>query len=84
MSSRYDWGYHSSDAGHVHVVFIDEGDRDEQFDVALYDPEEIDIATGINAQDQSLADLRRLLGYANAAIEAGLEPLPVADKIEAD
>lgn len=77
----YSWGYHSSETEHVHVSRHHDGGRVEDlFDVTLYDRNYTDPTTGRNAEDQSLFDLRELIGYANAAIEAGLEPLPVPDK----
>jgi hypothetical protein len=80
---EYTWGYHSTDSGHVHVALVqgENHDRDELFDVALYDPEYIDPATGVDGQEQSLRDLRKLIGYANAALKAGLEPEPVPDRL---
>jgi hypothetical protein len=79
----YDWGYHSSDTSAVHVVRKGEdGARDEDlFDVALYDRECVDSNTGLDCETQSLNDLRELIGFANAAIQAGLDPLPVQDRI---
>ena len=79
---HYDWGYHSSDEQHVHVAFNGPKGRDELFDVTLYDPEVVvDVDTGETADEESLFALRQLLGYANAALKAGLEPLPVPDKV---
>jgi hypothetical protein len=86
----YTWGYHGSDSGHVDVALAPshwsrglDPQRDELFDVALYDREVIvDESTGLNAEDESLQHLRRLIGLANAALAAGLEPLPVPDKGE--
>ena len=84
----YDWGYHGSDTQYVHVakllpgykggIFSDK--RDELFDVTLYDKDCTDPKTGNDAEYQSLLDLRELLGYANAALKAGLAPEPVADR----
>lgn len=62
------------------VAFIDASGRNELFDVTLYDREVMDETTGRNAEDQSLVDLRDLIGLANAALRAGLQPEPVADK----
>lgn len=82
----YTWGYHSSDTQHVHVSkaaghdVSHAGRGTDLFDVTLYDANVTDPHTGLNCEDQSLADLRELLGYANAAIKAGLEPEPVPDK----
>jgi len=78
---KYTLGYHGSDTGHVHVALSDRNLGGELFDVALYDREVVDTKTGVDGEEQSLRDLRKLLGYANAAIEAGLDPEPVADKI---
>ena len=75
--TSYDWGFADS-AEAVYVLKAVDGNMDELFDVALYDPDVIDPNTGIDAQTQSLNDLRTLIGYANAALAAGLDPLPVA------
>jgi hypothetical protein len=75
------WGYFGSDASAVCVTLVHDGGRREDiFDVTLYDVNEIDPVSGRNCQDQSLFDLRYLLGLANAAIKAGLDPEPVPDK----
>lgn len=79
---HFTWGYHSSDEQHVHVAFVDEtGARDDLFDVTLYDPDVIE-DSGRTAMEESLLKLRELLGLANAALKAGLEPEPVADRID--
>ena len=77
---KYTWGYHGSDTSHVHVATADRNLGGELFDVALYDREVVDTKTGVDGEEQSLRDLRKLIGYANAAIEAGLDPEPVQDK----
>jgi len=79
---QYVWGYHSSDSAFVHVALDYNGHRDTLFDVALYDRTVLDQSTGRNCEDQSLFDLRQLIGLANAALKAGLEPEPVAEKEE--
>ena len=82
MIGHYEWGYHSSDEQHVHVAAVhdDGGRREDLFDVALYDATVIDPDSGRNCMDQSLVDLRQLIGLANAALKAGLAPEPVEDK----
>ena len=76
---RYVWGYHSSDEQAVHVSLDDgKGRVEDLFDVALYDPEVI--VDGVDCLTKSRHDLRTLIGYANAALVAGLAPLPVPDK----
>lgn len=86
----YTWGYHGSETEHVHVALslshvTPFGPlREELFDVTLYDRDYDDARTGLNAEDASLLALRTLLGLANAALAAGLEPLPVPDKATDD
>jgi hypothetical protein len=80
MVTEYTWGYHSSEPQFVHVALVTGERRNDLFDVALYDRDYEDPDTGRNAEDQSLFDLRHLIGLANAAIQAGLDPLPVPDK----
>lgn len=75
----YDWGYHSSDEGHVHVALTEDGVRRELFDVTLYDPEVVDDRTGLTGQEQSLADLKALLAAAN---EPPLQAVLVAMQVE--
>lgn len=80
-SWTYSWGYHSSDEQYVHVSRVEAGGRTKDlFDVTLYDPEYTDPDTNRNAMDQSLLDLRKMIGLANAALAAGLAPEPVPDK----
>jgi hypothetical protein len=88
---RYDWGYHGSDTEYVHVakLLTDEPlngifdpRREALFDVTLYDKTVIDKKTGNDSEYQSLCDLRELIGYANAALKAGLEPEPVPDRTD--
>ena len=77
--TRYDWGFHDSADG-VHVLKNDgKGRTEDLFDVSLYDPNYVNPDTGLDSQTQSLNDLRELIGYANAALAAGLNPLPVAE-----
>ena len=76
----YTWGYHSSDTASVHVSHKTGTRTQDLFDVTLYDREFVDADTGRNSEDQSLLDLRTLLGLANAALKAGLAPEPVADR----
>jgi hypothetical protein len=78
---HYEWGYHGSDTQSVHVAKLDGTRREDLFDVTLYDRDCIDPNSGLNCEDQSLVDLREMIGYANAAIKAGLTPEPVADKV---
>lgn len=62
---RYEIGWHSSDEGSCHVALIDdEGERDELFDVQLYDPEVVE-DDGRTAREVSLAALERLIDHAN-------------------
>lgn len=95
MSWHYDWGYHSSDEQYVHVSRVTDevltdtaGDYqaehpEDLFDVTLYDPDcPATDGKGGSAMAQSLRDLRELIGYANAALKAGLAPEPVADRGE--
>jgi hypothetical protein len=81
----YIWSYTGSGAGYVEVA-RQAGDEpnwhhdNALFDVALYDPEVLDEKTGVDCREQSLRDLREMIGYANAALKAGLDPEPVPDK----
>lgn len=66
---HYEIGWHSSDDNFCHVALIDAaGERDELFDVQLYDPEVIE-NDGRNARDVSLAALEDLVKLANTTIE---------------
>jgi len=80
----YTWGYPGSDEQYVYVALDQENGRTEDlFDVTLYDPECLNPDTGLNGMEESLRDLRRLIGLANAALSAGLEPTAVPDRQEA-
>src|SRR4051794_37389985 len=68
---KYEIGWHTHDQQACHVALVDnKGERDELFDVALYDPEVIEDA-GRNSREVSLAALETLVERANAALGHG-------------
>lgn len=67
---QYEIGWHSDDDQVCHVALIDhEGNRDDLFDVQLYDPDVEE--DGTTARDRSLAKLTELVERANAALGHG-------------
>jgi hypothetical protein len=63
---KYEIGWHSSDDTVCHVASIDGDERDDLFDVQLYDP---DVPEGdTNARQKSLDALQKLVDDANGAL----------------
>jgi hypothetical protein len=66
MMMKYEIGWHSSDDTVCHVASIDGDERDDLFDVQLYDP---DVPEGdTNARQKSLDALQKLVDDANGAL----------------
>jgi len=65
---HYEIGWHSSDDTVCHVALVDDkGEREDLFDVALYDPEVIE-DNGVDSRTNSERALQLLLDRANKAL----------------
>jgi len=65
---HYEIGWHSSDNRYCHVALIsDDGERDEIFDVTLYDPEVIE-DNGVDSRTNSEKALQLLVDRANKSL----------------